>query len=191
MPLTKRIKANQKFATQSCQWCHLTFNFGEDLALCDICGNAVHAACWDKKLGCATPQCPNGPPPETVPSRTFGGDEAAENIKCANCRALIPSTSTVCPRCERNPFTGEYEGPTERARYAMDALIYGIISLFFLGFILGFVAINRAKKARAIIASHPRYTGAGLATAGNVLGVVAIFLHVTLIAIRLIGLANS
>jgi len=58
---------------------------------------------------------------------------------------------------------------------ATASVVCGILGLFILGFVLGPVAIAKANAARKQIAEHPeRYSGAGLATAGTVLGVIDI-----------------
>ena len=68
---------------------------------------------------------------------------------------------------------------------ATAALVWGIVSLFVCGFILGWVAISKAKSAKKLIASSPRYGGDGMTTAGYVLGIIAIVLNAIFLIIRI------
>ena len=61
-----------------------------------------------------------------------------------------------------------------RAPGALASLICGILGLFICGFAFGWVAIQQADQAKQAIASDPNLTGEGMATAGKVIGIIAI-----------------
>ena len=76
------------------------------------------------------------------------------------------------------------EEPTIPCKEATEALTYGIIGLFCFGIVLGPVAISKALKARKMIAMNPRLAGSGKATAGLILGTLALVFWVIGIATR-------
>ncbi|TCI99792.1 DUF4190 domain-containing protein [Aeromicrobium sp. IC_218] len=85
---------------------------------------------------------------------------------------------------------GGYGAPPEQNKKALWSMILGIVGLLCCG-IAGIVAIvlsNTAKKE--IAASGGRQTGAGMATAGLVLGIVAIVLWIAGIVINLAVVGN-
>ena len=73
------------------------------------------------------------------------------------------------------PYPQPYYGPPPNlpaAPGAQTALVCGIIGCT--GLVLGPIALSNSKKAKAVIAAQPMsYGGAGLATAGYVLGIIA------------------
>jgi hypothetical protein len=73
------------------------------------------------------------------------------------------------------PFGGG--GPPREAPGAKQALILGIVSLFCCGIVLGPFAIVNANKAKQAIAMDPSLTGGGMATAGMILGIIALVLN--------------
>jgi hypothetical protein len=80
------------------------------------------------------------------------------------------------------PYTN---GPGREAPGAKQALILGIISLLCCGILLGPFAIVNANKAKQAIAMDPTLTGGGMATAGMVLGIIALVLNVIGLVFRL------
>lgn len=68
---------------------------------------------------------------------------------------------------------------------AKQALIYGIVSFFCCGILLGPIAIMKANEAKRAIAMDPSLTGGGMATAGMILGIVSLILNVLGILARL------
>jgi Domain of unknown function (DUF4190) len=68
---------------------------------------------------------------------------------------------------------------------AKQALIMGILSLFCCGILLGPFAIVQANKAKQAIAMDPTLRGGGMATAGMILGIIALILNVLGIVARL------
>lgn len=79
-------------------------------------------------------------------------------------------------------------GPGMECKEAGQALMYAIISIFCFGFILGPLAIIKARKAKAIIAANPGMQGEGKATAALVIGIIATILNVLGLIARI---ANS
>jgi hypothetical protein len=105
-----------------------------------------------------------------------------------------PSGGPVAPPGAPNPYappTGYSapppyaNGPGREAPGAKQAMIYGIISLFCCGILLGPFAIVNANKAKQAIAADPTLTGGGMATAGMVLGIIALVLNVIGLIVRL------
>ncbi len=76
------------------------------------------------------------------------------------------------------------EEATIPCKEATEALTYGIIGLFCFGIVLGPVAISKALKAKKMIAMNPQLAGSGKATAGLVLGIIALVFWVIGIATR-------
>jgi uncharacterized protein DUF4190/RING finger family protein len=94
-------------------------------------------------------------------------------MMCPSCRASIMQGAQICPMCRAiTSPDGIYHGPKINAPGATQALVYGIIGLFFCGVILGPVAISKSNAAKRAMASDPTLGGEGLATAGMVLGIL-------------------
>lgn len=77
-----------------------------------------------------------------------------------------------------------YGAPVENAPNAVASMVLGICAIVipYIGLILGIVAIVLANKSNRAIAAQPgRYTGAGMAKAGKILGIVAICLYTLVI----------
>ncbi len=71
--------------------------------------------------------------------------------------------------------SGSGRGPAVNAGKATGALVCGIVGLFFCGVILGPIAIYLGMTAkREIQESGGRLKGSGMATAGIVLGIIAL-----------------
>jgi hypothetical protein len=67
----------------------------------------------------------------------------------------------------------------------VSSLVFGILGLLICGVIFGIVAITKSKTAKEHIASDPRYTGGGLATAGMVLGIIDLVAWALILMFRL------
>jgi hypothetical protein len=77
-------------------------------------------------------------------------------------------------------------GPPKTSGKAIASLVCGIVGLLCFGIILGPVALGLGLSAkREIESSNGSITGSGMATAGIVLGVLAIVAFVGLVAFRL------
>ena len=75
---------------------------------------------------------------------------------------------------------------------AVPALVWGIVSLFCCGIITGWVAISYANRAHTAIAMNPNLGGKGMATAGKIMGIIAIVLGVLGILLQiLVGAVGS
>ncbi len=119
-------------------------------------------------------ECKNHPGAEAV-ARCAG---CAEPF-CAAC--LVPIRGQqYCGSCKVMAVQGQplAEEATLPCKEANEAMWYAIIGLFCFGIILGPLAISKALKARKMISLNPRLTGSGKATAGLVIGIVALVLWV-------------
>jgi hypothetical protein len=84
---------------------------------------------------------------------------------------LPPAPPPPPPGFEQYPASG----PPRTHSKATASLVCGIVGLFLCGVILGPVAIYLSNQAkREIRESGGQYTGEGLATAGMVLGIIAV-----------------
>lgn len=172
----KRLKTNRVFEGQPCGWCSKPLTFGEDAALCEGCTTGHHAACWDDKGGCSSSGCVNAPLKQLAPQPERAAGPPPGRMNCPHCHLEIPSTSVRCQYCNRGLASpdGVYRGPTETAPGAVAALVFGILGIFICGLIFGAVAIQKADEAKTAIAADPSLTGAGMATTGKVLGIIAL-----------------
>jgi hypothetical protein len=64
------------------------------------------------------------------------------------------------------------DGPRTRAPGALASVVWGIIGLFTFPYVLWWVSIANARKAKLLIKSNPRLHGGKLATVGYVLGII-------------------
>jgi hypothetical protein len=65
--------------------------------------------------------------------------------------------------------------------------VWGILAIFICGPVFGIIAIVKANKVKKLIAEDPRYGGEGYATAGLVLGIIALVLFVLIVLLQLAG----
>lgn len=111
--------------------------------------------------------------------------------RCPSCRGRISESDEICVYCKAIVTPdGVYRGPRENAPGAVASLVYGILGLFVCGVIFGLLAISKAREARQIIASDPRYGGEGLASAGRVLGILDLVLWGLFLVSRLAQLGS-
>lgn len=119
-------------------------------------------------------KCTNHPEKEAI-DRCVGCADAF----CPNCLVEIQGES-YCGSCK--VMTLDEKVIPDQASYpceaAGSALKYGIFSLFCFGFILGPIAIHTGMKAKKEILNDPSLTGSGKATAGIILGVIALALWI-------------
>lgn len=100
-------------------------------------------------------------------------------MHCPHCNRPIREDAEICRYCRKAPTEdGIYRGPQVTAPGATASLVCGIIGIVLafgcIGFILSIVAIVKANEAKKAIADDPRYSGAGMATAGLVLGIIGL-----------------
>jgi Domain of unknown function (DUF4190) len=108
------------------------------------------------------------------------------------CREMVVMSAGICPFCRAiTSPDGIYRGPLTNAPGATAALVYGILGLFICNIILGPIAIIKANNAKAAIAADPTLKGAGMATAGTVLGILDICLFVIYLLIKFGGSSSS
>ncbi len=177
----RRMRANKVLAGSTCAGCVRPIELGAEAAVCTACETPQHAACWDGAGGCASSSCVNAPLAQLAPSAVGARAPAAlppGRIACPHCDHIFSQVRGICPKCRRAPTaTGEYDGPKSTAPGATAALVYGILALFICGIIFGLLAIGKAREAKRAIERDPRYGGGGMATAGMVLGSIAIVLN--------------
>jgi hypothetical protein len=120
------------------------------------CKNHPEIPATDRCAGCAEPFCPDC-------LVTMNGQKY-----CASCKVMAL----------RGQAPVIVEEATIPCKEASEALKYAIIGIFCFGIILEPIAINKALKARKMIAMNPRLTGSGKATAALIIGVIALILWV-------------
>ena len=190
MEATRQLKVNLKFKDQPCSICSQPFELGQHLSICNACEAPSHTGCWDQEGGCSTQGCANAPLQQLAP------EQAAPQMPpgfrpCPACGMRIHESDDICMHC--NAITtpdGIYRGPQENAPGAVASLVCGIIGILFCGYILGVVAIVKSRESGPY-RGDPRYKGFGMATAGMVLGIIAIIVHVLGALITLGGNSGS
>lgn len=186
MESVRKFKANPKLAGQPCGWCQGQLMLGDDAAVCATCEREHHATCWDGKAGCSNAGCVNAPLKQLDPAATDAGEAssvemlAAKGLMlCRNCSAGVAIGTQICPMCRAiTSPDGIYRGPKTNAPGAVASLVWAIVGIPICGVILGIVAITKANEAKAAMKADPTLGGDGLATAGKVIGIIAIILHV-------------
>jgi hypothetical protein len=169
------MKANKVLEGKPCGNCGAPLVLGADAAVCTACQTPAHAACWDGAGGCGHEGCVNAPLAQMAAPAAGAPVVKPGMVACPHCNTVYSTGRGICPRCKRAPTaSGEYSGPKQNAPGAVAALVWGIVSLFICGIICGFVAIAKSNEAKKAIAANPRYGGAGMATAGMVLGILGL-----------------
>jgi hypothetical protein len=146
------------------------------------------------------PQPPYGapqPPQYGAPQPPQYGAPQAPQYPAAPQSPQYPAAPQYgAPQAPQYPAAPQYgvEGygvapvsPTAKNSLAVWSLVTGIVSLLFCGLILGIVAIVLGRNAKQAVARGEANNG-GLATAGQVLGGIAIVIWAVLIIARV---ANS
>ncbi|MFQ5844001.1 MAG: DUF4190 domain-containing protein [Planctomycetota bacterium] len=170
-----------------CGWCRKEVAFGEDVAICNACETVHHAACWDRRQGCSEAQCENAPLEELEPPAPKK-EVPLGRMLCPHCGRQIKTRSKFCRFCKKATTPdGIYRGPKTKAPGAVASLVYGILAFFICGIIFGIVAISKANQAQKATASNPTLSGAGLATAGKVLGIITLVLWSVGLILRFAG----
>ena len=98
---------------------------------------------------------------------------------CVNCGRMVCSECKMtlggkiyCQSCAEEAVATKPVVSREQAPGAVASLVCAIIGYFFLGIILGPIAIALATGARRRIKENPELGGNGLAIAGLVIGIV-------------------
>ena len=203
MEAVRTLKANLKIEGKPCGWCQIALQLGDDAAICTACTQEHHQRCWESSAGCSTAGCASAPLrrldvapasigspfPHGASAPAFPPASAAPPgyAICPNptCRVAVAMGTQVCPACKRiTTPDGIYHGIKLNAPGAVSSLVYGILGFFICGVIFGIVAISKANEAKRAMASDPTLTGAGLATAGTVLGILDLVLWAILLVAR-------
>ncbi len=187
---SKKLRINRRFENQPCAWCGDALVLGEEGAVCEACETPHHARCWDEKDGCGLSHCLNAPLRvlEVTPAKE-GRAVKADEKPCPHCGKIIYVEATICRYCNQmTSVDGLYHGPTTLYVEARNALIKAIVSIFCCGIILAPLAISDASNAKKVIDRDPSLTGRGLATAAQIIGVMALIFWVISLLIRLGGI---
>jgi hypothetical protein len=186
MEAVRKLKANLKLDGKPCGWCNDALHAGEDAAVCTACETAHHDRCWEGKAGCGTAGCVNAPL-QRLDAPLPGGAPVPPALqplppglmRCPRCGNTLAIGVQICGICRAiTSPDGLYTGPKVRASGAVASMVCGIVGVLFCGIVLGIIAIALAGKAKRMIATDPMYGGGGFATAGLVLGVLAICSHI-------------
>ena len=176
----RQVKIGDLYDGSSCCWCGDLLFLGDDGVICEACGSPSHVRCWTKGNGCngcsrrvpytyqPQPQ-PRTRVLETRPTRTL---ERGETY-CPTCGDVVAG---YCFQCRSAQLA--YTGPKKTLPEANHAFIYAVVGLVCFGFVLGPIAIVKANSAKRQIAADPRYDGAGLATAAQIIGWIEVGLSV-------------
>jgi hypothetical protein len=133
-------------------------------------------------------QCKNHPDVAAV-DRCSGCAEAF----CPDCLVEIQGQK-YCGACKTMALRGApplAEEATIPCKEANEALTYSIVGIFCFGIILEPIAISKALKAKKMMAMNPRLAGSGKATAGLIIGIVALVLWVLGIIARIAAATHS
>ncbi len=78
----RSLKANNKIVEEHiCKMCPEKFSIGDDIILCEKCGNYFHKKCWDRNEGCNQLGCKG----ETKSCPTCGSEIKKTALKCWHC----------------------------------------------------------------------------------------------------------
>jgi len=92
-------------------------------------------------------------------------------LVCSECRTTLGG-KIYCEPCAGEAFTARPQLTKVQAPGAVASLVCAIVGYFFLGIVLGPIAIALATGARKRIQENPELGGNGLAIAGLVIGIV-------------------
>jgi hypothetical protein len=182
MEAVRTLKANLKLEGKPCGWCQANLVLGDDAAVCTACEKEHHRRCWDAKAGCSTQGCVSAPLQRLDVAGPGGGpvvpvvpEVGPGLMTCPRCKVAIAVGTAICPACRAiTSPDGIYHGLKTNAPGAVKSLVFGIIGLLVCGVVLGPLAISEANKAKQAMAVDPTLGGEGMATAGKVLGILAL-----------------
>jgi hypothetical protein len=136
-------------------------------------------------------QCKNHPEKDAV-DRCTGCAEAF----CPDCLVEIQGQK-YCGACKTMALRGApptialTDEATIPCKEANEALTYSIIGIFCFGIILEPIAISKALKAKKMIALNPRLSGSGKATAGLIIGIIALVLWILGLVARVASIGQQ
>lgn len=206
-----KMRANRAVVETKCLTCGNAFTFGEEVVACNVCGGYHHAACWNQTPVCrhnvagaavaatagpgVPPPTPPPPPQAQAPAAPAGRVPAADEQFCPQCREIIKIGALKCRFCGyiiNAQFAAQDIMPAKAAEInsaATASMWCGIIGLFICGPVLGTIALVQSNKALKEIQMAPQYSASkGKATAGRVLGIIALVLWVIVIIVRISNL---
>ena len=111
-------------------------------------------------------------------------------MKCRNCGAEMPEGTNFCPACGSSQVVNN---GTQTAPGAVVGFILGLLGMCFVwfplaGLPLSIIGVAISGKGKKKVEMNPSgYTGAGLLTAGQVMGIIGIIISAIYLVILLIG----
>ena len=129
------IRANKKYAGQTCNICKKEIELGETIHICPNCHGINHEDCWQNEGGCPKFSCNSlsnnyqnnssykntspstlRPNPLSQPQKTSNTPNSfnQQMIACRWCKEPIPRGSKKCPHC------GEFQKDADREKAKKD-----------------------------------------------------------------------
>ncbi len=176
---------------------HICPQCGDDVMLSDEMGGKEYCcpSCEQSSQVCAAPP---GPPQSAVPQQgptpyqpqpqqqqpaVAGATPYQQQYAQGQDPGLAPQQGAY------GVAQPQYAAPLchqENAPGAVSSLVCGIVGMFCCGIVFGVIAIALASQAKSAIALNPGfYAGAGLATAGKVLGIIGLIFSIIFIIITI------
>ena len=168
-------------AAAACRWCGTALAGGEKAAVCNACGGAHHARCWNGHGGCRLATCRNAPLERILPR--------AARRACVHCGRSMARTAAACAGCRKHQTRdGRPSGPRRWAGSSVSALVFGVLAWIpLLGLFTGCLAILAANKALGAVRDDPGLRGRWLAVAGLAFAIPALLLHGFLFLLAMLG----
>lgn len=105
---------------------------------------------------------------------------------CANCLVTLKGVQ-YCGSCKGMAVSVVGVPILQECQEAAEALKYSIVGIVCFGIILEPLAINKALKARQLIAANPSLGGKGKATAALIIAIVVLVINVLGLVARFSG----
>lgn len=111
---------------------------------------------------------------------------------CPNCGNQVSESAPTCPQCG-HPLSAGIRRGRRNADGAVASLVLGIVSFVvpIVGIVTAPLAIIFGSKAKKQVTADPGLEGAGIATAGRVLGWIGASMFIVVILIFVLVFAGS
>lgn len=109
-----------KYTGESCQWCGVAFDDGDDIVVCPDCAAPYHRECWHAHGHCALAdkhgegfvwQRAAGNEPAEEKREENAPFGAPEEVTCPGCGTVSPKGTVVCPNCGMPLAPVSFGGP--------------------------------------------------------------------------------